>query len=108
MKIPFIAIISIFTVSACNQRDLTPQTEEAGSPTNSLLQAISIVDDKTVWISGHNASVVRSMDGGDSWELFSHPTGDTLQFRDIYAFNEEKAILMSSGPGPLSRIFTFR
>lgn len=91
----------------CQTRQLQPQTDQLSSPTQSLLQAVSIVDENTIWISGHNGSFVRSTNGGDQWLLFKHPTGDTLQFRDIHAFDENKAILMSAGPGPLSRIFTF-
>lgn len=86
---------------------LQPTIETQKSPTSTLLQAISIVDEKTVWISGHDGSFVRSLDGGLNWKLFNHPTGDTLQFRDIHAFDKNQAILMSSGPGPLSRIFSF-
>ena len=86
---------------------MTPNLERLTSPTTSLLQAISIVDETTVWISGHQGSFVRSADAGKSWELFQHPTGDTLQFRDIHAFSESKVILMSAGPGALSRMFTF-
>ncbi|MEQ6168190.1 hypothetical protein AAOE16_13435 [Ekhidna sp. MALMAid0563] len=106
MKSPF--IIPLFlTMIGCAQKPIQPQIEPLDSPTSSLLQAISIVDENTTWISGHDATFVLTKDGGDSWELFNHPTGDSLQFRDVYGFNSEKAILMSAGPGPLSRIFTF-
>ena len=59
-------------------------------------------------MSGHNASIVRTVDDGKNWDLYTHPTGDTLQFRDIYAFDNKNAVLMSAGPGPLSRIFQFQ
>ncbi|WP_424962835.1 WD40/YVTN/BNR-like repeat-containing protein [Ekhidna sp.] len=77
------------------------------SHTKSLLQAISIVDENTTWISGHDATFVLTKDGGASWQSFAHPTGDSLQFRDIHGINNEQAILMTAGSGPLSRIFTF-
>lgn len=83
------------------------QLKQLDSPTTSLLQAISFVDANTIWISGHDATFVRSNDAGKSWDIFQHPTGDTLQFRDIHAFDEHRAILMSAGPGPLSRILSF-
>lgn len=73
--------------------------------TDALLQAISTVDDETVWLSGHRATFVRTTDGGASWQVFRHPTGDSLQFRDIHAFDAENVVLMSAGSGPLSRIF---
>lgn len=97
----------LILVVGCSSPPLSPKIDRLESPTQSLLQAISIVDENTTWISGHNASFVRTTNGGDSWELFTHPTGDALQFRDIHALDESRAILMSAGPGPLSRIFTF-
>lgn len=100
--------VLILNISCSKKNQLEPIIERLNSPTESLLQAISIVDENTVWISGHNASFVRSIDQGSSWDLFQHPTGDTLQFRDLHAFDDSKVILMSAGPGPLSRIFTFQ
>ncbi len=84
----------------------TLTVQEVG--TDALLQAISIVDENTVWLSGHKATFVRTMDGGETWEVFRHPTGDTLQFRDIHAFDSSRVILMSAGPGDQSRIFEVR
>jgi photosystem II stability/assembly factor-like uncharacterized protein len=98
---------SLLLIWGCTTVPNQPNVELLDSPTETLLQAISMVDENTTWISGHGGSFVRTNDGGESWDLFSHPTGDTLQFRDIYAFDTKKAILMSAGPGSLSRIFTF-
>ncbi|MEO9872229.1 WD40/YVTN/BNR-like repeat-containing protein [Ekhidna sp.] len=101
-----LVLITILSWS-CSSKEIKPQIELLNSPTDALLQAISIIDNQSVWMSGHNGSFIRSLDGGESWELFIHPTGDTLQFRDIHAFNEKKVILMSAGPGTLSRIISF-
>ncbi|MEM7297562.1 MAG: hypothetical protein AAF391_04775 [Bacteroidota bacterium] len=93
--------------SCGTEKEIEPQLTQLNSPTSSLLQAISIVDQNTAWLSGHKASFVRTLDGGEKWELFRHPTADSLQFRDVHAFDSENAILMSAGPGPLSRLFSF-
>lgn len=105
MKSPVIVLLVL--IGCAQKAEILPQIERLNTPTESLLQAISIVDDQTVWISGHNATFIRSVDGGQEWTAFKHPTGDTLQFRDIHAFDDKRAILMSAGSGPLSRIFTF-
>lgn len=107
MKKHFILTIMLATLFGCQQKPTTPSIASLDSPTSSLLQAISIVDENNAWISGHDATFVRTNDGGDSWELFNHPTGDTLQFRDVHGLSGNKAILMTAGPGALSRIFTF-
>ncbi|MCP4457605.1 MAG: hypothetical protein GY816_06205 [Cytophagales bacterium] len=98
-------IILLFVISSCGS-SMSPTLEEQNVGTNALLQAISIVDKNTVWISGHNATFARTINGGESWEVFQHPTEDSLQFRDVHAFDESKVVLMSAGPGSLSRIFT--
>jgi photosystem II stability/assembly factor-like uncharacterized protein len=101
-------LIFLLIISGCNPNDQEiPYVQILESPTQSLLQAISIVDEETIWISGHDATLIRSTDGGKNWGVYQHPTGDTLQFRDIYGFDENIAVVMSAGPGPLSRIFTF-
>lgn len=102
-----ISVLACVVLCNCTQREIVPRMESLSSPTRSLLQAISIVDENTIWVSGHDATFVCTHNGGNDWELFMHPTGDTLQFRDIYAINDKRAILLSAGPGPLSRIFTF-
>lgn len=77
------------------------------SNTASLLQAISILNYETAWVSGHAATVCRTTDAGHSWQVFQYPIADTLQFRDLHAFSAEQVVLMSAGPGAMSRIFLF-
>lgn len=90
----------------CTSTDQKIDTSKPESNTGSLLQAISIIDAKTAWISGHEATFLRTIDGGKSWEAFKHES-DTLQFRDLHAIDEDNIILMSAGPGAASRIFRF-
>jgi photosystem II stability/assembly factor-like uncharacterized protein len=70
-----------------------------------LLQAISPVDDKVVWVSGHGGTFLHTLDGGLTWSARIGPGADTLQFRDVEAFDARTAYLMSAGPGTLSRIY---
>ncbi|HEX6938871.1 MAG TPA: YCF48-related protein [Longimicrobiales bacterium] len=80
---------------------LTPQ--ESG--TTALLQAVSAVSDRIVWVSGHRGTVLRTTDGGRSWQRLEVPGADSLEFRDIHAVDERTAYLLSAGPGELSRIY---
>jgi|GEM_PF-405173 len=82
-----------------------PVLEEQASGTSVLLQAVSIVDSATVWISGHGGTFARTTDGGRTWRAAVVPGADTLQFRDVHAADARTAWLLSAGPGPLSRIF---
>ncbi|MGI9626477.1 MAG: WD40/YVTN/BNR-like repeat-containing protein [Longimicrobiales bacterium] len=78
---------------------------ELHSGSTSVLQAISPVNDQTVWVSGHEGAILRSADGGDSWLSVPSPANDSLQFRDIHAFGWESAVILSAGEGALSRIY---
>jgi len=101
-------IIWLF-ILGCQGKDqsnisLSKNVSETG--TDALLQAIAIVDEKVAWLSGHQATFVRTLDGGSSWKVFKHES-DTLQFRDIHAFSKSKIALMSAGSGSSSRIYLF-
>jgi len=68
---------------------------------------VSAPSDAIVWVSGHAAAVLRSMDGGMTWTSIAVPgaTEDSLQFRDVYAVDAMTAYLLAAGPGPRSRIY---
>jgi len=75
------------------------------SGTDVLLQAVSPVDDRVVWASGHGATWARTTDGGRTWTAAAVPGGDELEFRDVHGFDAETAVLLSAGTGELSRIY---
>ncbi len=83
----------------------TPTLTAQQSGTAALLQAISAVDERIVWVSGHAGTYVRTLDGGETWVAGRVPGADTLQFRDVHAISADTAWLMSAGNGELSRIF---
>ena len=72
-------------------------------------RGLSAVSANTAWVSGYDATggvVLRTLDRGATWQNVG-PTGQpaTLQFRDIEAFGPNKAVVLSSGTGPDSRIY---
>ena len=82
-----------------------PALEAQSSGTTALLQAVSAVNDSVVWVSGHRGTWARTTDGGRTWRAAQVPGADTLQFRDVFALDADRAWLMSAGPGALSRIY---
>jgi photosystem II stability/assembly factor-like uncharacterized protein len=58
-----------------------------------------------VWASGSNGVILRSTNEGKTWKQLSVAGGGDLDFRDIEAFDEDTAYLMSSGDGDKSRIY---
>lgn len=79
------------------------ETSELTPPV--LFQAVSPVSAEVVWLAGHGGSWARSQDGGETWITGSVPGHGDREFRDVHAFDERRAVLMSAGPGDLSRIF---
>lgn len=82
-----------------------PALEEQVSGTTELLQAVSVVDEDVVWVSGHGGTWARTTDGGATWRAGVVAGADTLQFRDVHALDARTAWLLAAGTGELSRIY---
>lgn len=59
------------------------------------IRGLSVVDDKTIWASGSNGMVARSVDGGNTWKWMQVPGFEKADFRDIEAFDAVTAIIMA-------------
>ena len=58
-----------------------------------------------VWATGSNGVILKSLDGGETWQRLHVADSDALDFRGIVAFNASIAYVMSSGEGDKSRIY---
>ena len=83
----------------------TRTLQDQVSGVTTVLQAISPVSDSIVWVTGHAGVVLRTRNGGRTWERLMAPAGDSLQFRDVYAVGRDTAFVLSAGSGTLSRIY---
>ncbi len=61
------------------------------------LRGLSVVSDAIVWASGAGGSVLRTVDGGKNWEVHQVDGAETLDFRDVHAFSDRVAWLITSG-----------
>jgi photosystem II stability/assembly factor-like uncharacterized protein len=77
------------------------------TPTGSSarLRGLSAVSADAAWASGSQGTVLRTVDRGATWQQVGPPGTATLQFRDIEAFNADRAAILSIGPGSDSRIY---
>jgi len=98
---PTAAVPALTASSAAAPPRITALTTGA----TALIQAVHAVDPLTVWASGHKGTVLRSRDGGHTWERFEAPAGDSLEFRDVHATNADTAWILSAGDGAKSRIY---
>jgi photosystem II stability/assembly factor-like uncharacterized protein len=69
------------------------------------LRGLSVVSGKVAWASGSEGTVIRTTDGGASWQQVGPPGTEALQFRDIEAFDARRAVILSIGNGEDSRIY---
>ncbi|MDJ1498023.1 oxidoreductase [Cytophagaceae bacterium DM2B3-1] len=69
------------------------------SNTQASFRTVSAIDKNTCWVSGSGGTVLRTLDGGTSWQKLTVPNTDQLDFRDIHAFDSQTAIIMSAGDG---------
>ena len=60
----------------------------------SSMRGLSVVDDKTVWVSGSGGTVGLSTDSGNTWKWMKVKGFEKTDFRDIEAFNDKTAVIM--------------
>jgi photosystem II stability/assembly factor-like uncharacterized protein len=78
-----------------------PQT----SGVTARLRGVSAVSARVAWASGAGGTVLRTADGGATWQKLAVPDAEKLDFRDVDAVSETSAYILSIGPGPASRIY---
>ena len=89
---------------------LSFETTESGwqkqtSGTTVRLRAVSAVNASVAWASGQGGSYTRTIDGGRTWRSATVPGAETLDFRDVDAFDANTAYLLAIGEGDKSRIY---
>jgi photosystem II stability/assembly factor-like uncharacterized protein len=77
--------------------------QQSGS--RSSLRGVSAVNKKVAWASGTRGTYLRTVDGGATWQSAVVPGAEELDFRDVHAFSENLAYLVSIGTGNNSRIY---
>lgn len=61
------------------------------------LRGISALDADTAWVTGSGGAVLRTLDGGETWQRLPVEGAEELDFRDVEAFDADTAVLMTAG-----------
>src|SRR6478672_3973633 len=72
--------------------------------TTASFRGLAVVNKNVVWASGTGGTVIRTIDGGRTWDVITVPGAEKLDFRDIEAFDANTAYILSIGNGESSRI----
>ena len=93
--------LSLLAGGAWAQATVVPQV----SGVDVRLRGISAVDANVAWASGRAGTVLRTIDGGATWQAMKVPGAGELDFRDVEGFDADTAVVLSIGPGQASRIY---
>ncbi|MFT4114023.1 MAG: hypothetical protein QM649_14760 [Silvibacterium sp.] len=98
--------MSAFGAAACAQDAKSgPWVMQQGGTTASL-RGIHAVGGGVAWASGTDGTVLRTEDSGYMWQTCAMPPGaEKLDFRGIWAWDANNAVIMASGPGTQSRVY---
>lgn len=88
-------ILTCYTFLLINHVTFAQEITEINTPHATSLRGLSVVDDQTVWVSGSNGTVGRSVDGGTTWKWIQVKGFEKNDFRDIEAFDKQTALIMS-------------
>lgn len=95
MKRCYPLILTILTLFPVLLKAQTITILQQDKPTS--IRGLSVVDDKTAWISGSKGHIAITNDGGKTWDWQQVKGYEKADFRDIEAFNDKEAVIMSSG-----------
>jgi photosystem II stability/assembly factor-like uncharacterized protein len=73
--------------------------------TRADFRGLCVVSSRCAWVCGTRGTCARTTDGGMTWAVAAVPGAQKLDFRDVEAFGESTAYLLSAGPGAASRIY---
>jgi photosystem II stability/assembly factor-like uncharacterized protein len=98
---------TVFSVPSSSISDSLPAFRWNLLATNSAQQfrGLSPVSADIAWVAGTNGTVLRTSNGGQTWQSVGPSDGGNLEFRDVQAFSESKAVILSIGEGNASRIY---
>ena len=82
-----------------------PRWTAQTSGVTARLRGVSAVNERVAWASGAGGTVLRTADGGVTWQKLSVPDATALDFRDVDAVSETSAYILSIGAGAASRIY---
>src|SRR2546422_7530222 len=105
MKRGFFLLLCILLLCVGVAQRVAPQWLPQSSGTAARLRGVSAVSATVAWASGSDGVYLKTTDGGANWRAATVHGAETLDFRDVEAFDADTAYLLSIGEGERSRIY---
>lgn len=93
IKLLLVFFLVVPLVASAQNYELVPLTVNA----NTSLRGLSVVNSDVIWVSGSKGYVGKTVDGGKTWQWMQPSGYEKLDFRDVQAFNQQKAIIVNAG-----------
>ncbi len=93
MRIHFTLLLLILTQLLYGQASFT----EVKPQTDASFRGLSVVNDNVAWVSGSKGWVGRSINGGTDWTFAQVKGFEKNDFRSLYAFDANNAIIANAG-----------
>ncbi|MFD9330474.1 WD40/YVTN/BNR-like repeat-containing protein [Streptomyces sp. NPDC060065] len=105
----FVGLVTVLAVSAATPAPVAsadaarlPYWRFTKTSTSHTLRVVDVVDRSVVWAAGGGfngttdaGAVVRTVNGGRSWQNVTPPGGTDEQFRDVEAFDRNHALVLA-------------
>lgn len=72
------------------------------------MRAVHAVAPTICWIGGTKGTVLKTTNGGHTWITYKVSGADSLDFRDIHAFDKQVAVAMSAGESEKDKARIYR
>lgn len=73
--------------------------------TTHQFRGLAAVSARVAWVAGTAGTVLRTVDGGSTWQDVSPAGAAALEFRDIEALDARHAVALTAGTGTDARIY---
>ena len=99
MKSPLIVLASLVLMSCSPTSNAPPEFIwiEQDSTVDLSLRGLAVVDSNTVWIGGPEGTVLKTINGGETWTRNSIPGAENLDLRSVHGFDENHALFFTAG-----------
>ncbi|MCW3466814.1 WD40/YVTN/BNR-like repeat-containing protein [Chitinophaga nivalis] len=97
LSVLFIYLSGHFSTATAQQSAAAHHINIIASTPVQSIRGLSAVTDNIVWASGTGGQVGRSLDGGRHWQWNRVSGCDSCDWRSLYAFNDQKAVVLNAG-----------